>query len=53
MSASMTLEEKFQTLIKNYNGIRTSNEELNNQNEYLRRQLCESMKQKRKNIVRS
>jgi len=46
----MTLEEKFEALMKNYEAMRLQNEEIKNQNEYLRRQLGESMKQRRKEL---
>jgi len=36
MSASMTLEEKFEVLMKNFKAINTNSEELKNQNAYLR-----------------
>ena len=48
MSAGITLEEKFEALMKNCEAITTTNEELKNYNEYLRYQLGESLKQKRK-----
>ena len=60
MSACMTLEEKFEALMrtyedvtKNYDAAMTNNEELKNQNAYLRRQLGHSLKQKRKDIASS
>ena len=43
MSASMTVQEKFEVLIKNYEAIITNNEELKNQNAYLRRQFADSI----------
>jgi len=39
MSSSMSLEEKFEALMKSYQAVSSSNEELKNQNEYLRKQL--------------
>ena len=44
----MTLEEKFVALMKNYEAMRLQNEEFKNKNEYLKCQLSETMKQKRK-----
>jgi len=46
----MTLEEKFEALMKNYEAMRLQNEEFKNQNEYLKRQLGESIKQKQKEL---
>lgn len=53
MSASTTLEEKFEALMMNYESMTTNNEELKNQNAYLRRQHAESIRQKRRNLVSS
>jgi len=53
MRSSITLEEKFEVLMKNFEAINTNNEELKNKNAYLRHQLAESMRQKRKNLVNS
>jgi len=50
MSASITLEEKFKALIKNYEYLQAQNKEMASQNVYLRRQLGESLKQKRREI---
>jgi len=50
MSANMTLEEKFRALMKNYEQMRAHNEEIRNQNAYLRRQLGDVMKKRRKDI---
>jgi len=50
MSASMTLEEKFEALMKSYQSVSSSNQELKNQNEYLGRQLRELLKQKEKAV---
>ena len=44
----MTLEEKFEALMRNFEAVRLQNEEIKGQNEYLKRQLGESMKQKKK-----
>jgi len=49
----MTAEEKFEALMKNYDAMKTSSEELKNQNGYLRYQLGDSLKQKRKDITSS
>jgi len=49
----MTSEERFEVLMKNCEQMRYHNEELKNQNEYLRRQLDDAMKQKRRDIRRS
>ena len=49
----MTLEEKFDTLIKNCEVIKATIEELKNNNAYLKYQLGDSMKQKRKALVSS
>ena len=46
----MTVEERFEAHMKNYEETRLHNEEMKNQNAYLRRQLGEAMKQRRKNI---
>ena len=46
----MTLEERFEALMKNCEYLRAHNEEITNQNAYLIRQLDESMKQRRKEI---
>ena len=48
MSGTMTLEEKFETLMKNYQTVTSTNEELKSQNEYLRKPLGGNMKQKQK-----
>ena len=50
MTASMTMEEKFEALMKNYEALRLQNEEIKGQNEYLKRQLGESLNKKRKEI---
>ena len=44
MSASVTLEEKFEAFMKNCEAMKVANEELKNQDEYLRCQLGELMK---------
>jgi len=46
----MTLEQKFEALIKNCECLQAQNEEMANQNAYLRRQLGEFMRQKRREI---
>jgi len=51
MSDSMILEDKFEALKKNYQSISSSNQELKNQNEYLRLQLGEATKQKKRALV--
>jgi len=48
MSASISLEEKFEAVMKNIYAISASNQELNAQNKYLRKQLGDFMKQKQK-----
>jgi len=48
MSASITLEERFEALMKNCEHLKAKNEEVMDQNAYLRWQLGESLKQKRK-----
>ena len=49
----MTLEERFEAVMKNYEHIQARNEELANQNEYLRRQLGDSLRQKRRELCSS
>jgi len=44
MSASLTLEEKFEALMSSYQSISSLNQEVKNQNEYLKCQLGEAMK---------
>jgi len=44
----MSLEEKFEALMRSYQTVTSLNEEMRNQNEYLRKQLEQSMKQKQK-----
>jgi len=44
----MTLEERFEALMKSYESVSSSYEEVKNQNEYLGCQLGEAMMQKRK-----
>jgi len=46
----MTIKEKFEALIKNFETMTSTNEELKSQNEYLRKQLGDHMKQKPKAI---
>ena len=46
----MTLEERFEAVMKNCEHIQARNEELANQNEYLRRQLGETLRQKRRDL---
>jgi len=46
----MTLEERFKALKKNCEYLQTHNEEMANQNAYLRRQLGDSLKQKRREL---
>jgi len=48
MSASLSLEEKFDVVLKNNHEITSSNQELKAQNEYLRKQLGTFLKQKQK-----
>ena len=50
MSTSMTLDEKFEALMKNYEALRLQDKEIKNHNEYLRCQLGESMKQRQKEL---
>jgi len=42
----MTLEEKFEALMKNYEHLQAQNEEMTNQNANLRRQIREGMRQR-------
>jgi len=44
----MSLEQMFDALMMSYKSIPSSNQDLKNQNEYLRRQLGEATKQKQK-----
>ena len=46
----MSLEEKFEALMQNCQSIYESNRELENQNEYLRRQIGEALKQTKKAV---
>ena len=46
----MTLEERFEAVMRNCEHIQARNEELANQNEYLRRQLGDSLRQKRREL---
>jgi len=46
----MTLEERFEALIKNCEHLQAHNEEMANQNEYLRRQLSDSLRHKRREL---
>ena len=39
----MTSKEKFEALMRNYEAMRLQNEEIKGHNEYLKRQLGESM----------
>ena len=41
----MSLEEKFEALMQNYQSISVSNYELENQNEYLRYQIKEALRE--------
>ena len=50
MSSSMTLEERFETLMKSCEHLQSQNEEMAAQNDYLRKQLGESFKQKRREL---
>jgi len=50
MSSSITLEEKFEALMKICEPLQAQNKEVANQNAYLRRQLGESMRQRRREI---
>jgi len=43
----MTLEERFEALMKNCEHLQVQNEEMAAQNEYLRKQLGESLRQKK------
>ena len=52
MSSSMSLEEKIDALMKSYEIIASSNQELENQDAYLRWQLEETKKQLKK-VVKS
>jgi len=51
MIASMSLEEKFKTLIQNYQSISVSNEDLENQNKHLRWNLVDVLKQTKKVVA--
>ena len=46
----MTLEERFEAIMRNYEHLQARNEEMANQNEYLRRQLGDSLRQKRRDL---
>ena len=48
MSSSLSLEERFEALLKNCESLRAQKEEKEAQNEYLRRQLQDFMRQRRK-----
>jgi len=52
ISSSMSLEEKFDALMKSYETIASSNQELENQNAYLRHQIEETEKQTKKPMKR-
>jgi len=47
-TSEMTFEEKFEALMKSYQAVSSSKLELEKQNEYLREQLGDDMKQKQK-----
>ena len=49
----MSLEEKFEALIKNVEATVVINEEIKNQNAYLRCPLGEPRRQKRRSVVSS
>jgi len=49
----MNLEERFEALMKNYEHLQVQNEEMTAQNEYLRKQLGESLKHKRRELQSS
>ena len=49
----MILGEKFVAVMKNYNAMKTSNEDLKNQNECLIRQVGDALKRKKRNIASS
>jgi len=49
----MNLEERFEALMKNCEHLHVQNEEMAAQNEYLRKQLGESLKRKRRELRRS
>ena len=53
MSSSMTLEQRFEAIMKNCEHLQARNEEMANQNEYLRRQLGDSLRQKRRELSSS
>ena len=46
----MTLEERFETLMKSCEHLQAQNEEMAAQNDYLRKQLGESLKHKRREL---
>ena len=46
----MTLEERFEAIMKNCEYLQARNEEAANQHEYLRRQLGDSLRQKRRDL---
>ena len=48
MSTSMSLEERLETLMQSYQTVTSLNEEMRSRNEYLRKQLEQSMNQKRR-----
>jgi len=47
-TSEMTLEKKFKARMKNYQAVSSSKVEFEKQNEYLRKQLGNEMKQKQK-----
>jgi len=49
----MSLEERFEALMKNFMATLVTNEEHKNQNAYLKCRFGESMRQKRRNLVSS
>ena len=51
MSSSMSLEEKFEALMKSHQVVSSSNQELENQNECLRKQLGDVLKQKQQALA--
>jgi len=48
MSANMSIQEKFEVLMQNFQYISFSNQELEHQNEYLRWPLVDILKQTKK-----
>jgi len=50
MRSGLTLEEKFEASMKNFEHLQAKYKEMANQNAYLRRKLSESMRQRQREI---